>query len=235
MNAQRATLGVAFLFLGLLSLSCRQDENVTGPGPIAFAPVFTPGDQYLYEAYLTDEFGYIVPSTRTRASWRVLSTGTTAPGFASITTFQDSAIILRETPAVLDTVSIAVTPSGDVYRYGFLATMARVRRDPPPPDIWECIASFSSGVNNAWVVGYMDTARTRPVYGSIAGTTDLFTVNVKGQQMVFPAHRVDISGPQIEYSFWITDKPSGFLLFRLEPDGDRPGAQLTLTEIRERR
>lgn len=216
----------------MLSLSCRQDDTVAGSSTVAFHPVFSVGDTYLFDAVLTDEFGYAIFSTRSHASWRVLSTGGTLPGFSSITVFQDSAIILRDTTSVLDTVSVALTPDGDLYRFGFLATIARIRRLPPPPDNWDCYAVFSGGLDRSWLVGYMDAARTQPVYGRIAGSTDMFAVKVKGQQSVFPAYRVDISGPHIEYSYWVCDQPAAFLGFLLEPDGSEGGAQLTLTEIR---
>jgi hypothetical protein len=229
---QRATLRVAFFFLGILSLSCRQDDTATGTTPVVFNPTFTVGDTYLYDAILTDEFGYGIYSTRSHASWKVLRTGETLPGFSSITVFQDSAIILRDAPSNLDTVSVAVTPHGDLYRYGFLATIARIRKLTPPPDNWDCFAMFSGGMDRSWLVGYMDAARTQPVYGRISGSTDMFAVKVKEQQRVFPAYRVDISGSHIEYSYWVSDQPAAFLLFLLEPDASESGAQLTLTEIK---
>ena len=46
--------------------------------------------------------------------------------------------MLRDTTSVLDTVFIALTPNGDLYRFGFLATIARIRKRPPPPDNWDC-------------------------------------------------------------------------------------------------
>ena len=228
----KATLRVAFFILGVLALSCRQDETLEPGAAIAFHPTFTAGDLFLYDAVLTDEFGYGISSSRSHAQWRVLSTGGTLPGFTNITVFQDSAIVLRDTTSVLDTVSVAVTADGNLYRYGFLATIARIRRYVPPPDNWDCIAAFSKGAGQSFLVGYMDGARTQPVYGTITGATDMFAVKVKGQQSVFPAYRVDISGPHIAYSYWVTDQPSGFLLFWLEPDENDGGAQLTLTEIR---
>jgi hypothetical protein len=229
---QRATLRVAFFFLGVLSFSCRQDDSATGPSPIAFKPTFTVGDRYFYDAILTDEFGYGIYSSRSHATWRVLSTGGTSPGFSSITMFQDSSIILRDTTSILDTVFIALTPNGDLYRFGFLATIARIHKRPPPPDNWDCFAVFSNGMDRSWLVGYMDAERTQPVYGRISGSTDMFAVKVKGQDNVFPAYRVDISGPHIDYSYWVSDQPAAFLLFLLEPDGSESGAQLTLTEVK---
>ncbi len=232
MTSIRATRRVALFCLCALSLSCRESIDTTGISePIPFSMHFTTGDTFLYEAVLLDEFGYSRPSTRSRASWKVLSTGATLPGFSNVTTIQDSAIILRSTLSVYDTVMIAVNTDGDLYRYGFLSTIARIRKQPVPPDQWERIAAFSVGSGNSWVVGYQDYGRSQPVYGRISGTPDMFSVNVKGQQTVFPAYRVDLSGVSFDYRYWVADAPSAFLLMRLEPNDSEGGAQLTLNEI----
>ena len=232
-NVTRATRWVALFCLCALSLSCREDGDTTvDPQPIPFSPKFVAGETYVYDAVALDEFGYMIPSTRSRASWKVLSTGTTLPGFSSVTTILDSASILRDTTGVYDTVMVASTPSGDLYRFGLMATIARIRKQPVPEDRWECIAAFSSGSGSSWVVGYQDYGRSQPVYGRIAGVTDMFTVNVKGQVTVFPAYRVDLSGVEFDYSFWVADAPAAFLLFRLEPNMTVGGAQLTLSDIR---
>ena len=88
-NDQRATLRVAFFFLGLLSLSCRQDDSAYRVISHCLHTLSSPsGDPYLYDAILTDEFGYAIYSSRSNATWRVLSTGGTSPGFSSITVFR---------------------------------------------------------------------------------------------------------------------------------------------------
>jgi hypothetical protein len=145
--------------------------------------------------------------------------------------FQDSASVLRDSASVFDTVAIALTPGGDLYRQGFLATIARIRKLPPIPDSWDRIAAFSGGSGQSFFVGYMDSSRTEKVFGSITGNADMFSVKVKGQQVVFPAYRVDIGGPHIQYSFWVADQPASFLLLWLEPGDGYGGTQLTLTEI----
>ena len=232
MKTTKATLRVAFFVLGLLSLSCRQDGSPVESSAIEFHPVFTPGDVFLYDAIITDQYGYSIPSSRSKARWKVLNTGFTVPGIGTGTVFLDSASVLRDSASVYDTVTVAVAPNGDLYRQGFLATIARIRKLPPIPDSWDRIAVFSQGTGRSFFVGYMDTARTEPVYGSITGSTDLFAVQVKGQQVVFPAYRVEIGGEHIQYTFWVSDGPASFLLLWLEPDDGYGGVQLTLTEIR---
>lgn len=233
MKTNKATLGVAFFVLGLLSLSCRQDEAPYTSTPITFAPVFTPGDIFLYDAVLTDQYGYAITSSRSKAQWRVLSTGFTVPGIGVGTVFVDSASVLRDSSSVYDTVTVAVSPAGDIYRYGFLATIARIRRLPAIADSWDRIAAFSGGSNRSFFVGTMDSAQTEKVYGVITGTPDMYSAKIKGQQLVFPAYRVDLMGPHIAYTYWIADRPAGFMVIWLEPqDYKYGGAELTLSEIR---
>jgi hypothetical protein len=231
-KTNKATLRVAFFVLGLLSLSCRQDESPYASTPITFAPVFTPGDTFLYDAFLTDQYGYTITSSRSKAQWRVLSTGFTVPGIGLGTVFVDSASVMRDSSSVYDTVTVAVSPAGDIYRYGFLATIARIRRLPPIVESWDRIAAFSGGSNRSFFVGYMDSAQTEKVYGVITGTPDMYSAKVKGQQVVFPAYRVDVTGPHIEYTCWVADQPAGFMVMWLEPKDGYGGAELTLAEIR---
>jgi hypothetical protein len=229
----RAIQRVALFCLCLLSFSCREsDDTVTGSQPIAFSMKLVAGETYLYDAVALDEFGYTIPSTRSRASWKILRTSAAQSGFSWVATILDSSSILRSSPGAIDTVMVASTPGGDLYRHGFLASIARIRNQPVPADAWECIAAFSAGAGASWVVGYQDLGRSQPVYGRIAGATDMFSVKVKGQEMVYPAYRVDLSGVDFDFVFWVADAPAGFLLFRLEPNISQDGAQLTLSEVR---
>ena len=232
MKTIKATFRVAFFVLGLLSLSCRQDESPYPSTPVPITPVFTTGDVFLYDALITDEFGYAIYSSRSKAQWKVLNTGFEVPGIGPGTVIVDSASVLRSTAAAVDTVRLAVSPDGDLYRYGFLATIARIRKLPALPESWDRIAAISGGSNRSFLVGYMDTARTERVYGLITGTPDMYSAKVKGQQSVFPAYRVDIGGAHIRYTFWLADEPTAFPVIWLEPDDGFGGTELTLTEIR---
>lgn len=232
MKTIKATLRVAFFVLGLLSLSCRQEEAPYATTPIPVTPVFTAGDVFLYDALLTDEYGYPIYSSRSRAQWKVLSTGIPVPGIGVGTVLVDSASVLRDSSSVFDTVSVAVAPNGDIYRHGFLATLARIRRLPALPESWDRIAAVSVGSNRPFFVGYLDTARTEKMYGLITGTPDMYAVKVKGQQKVIPAYRVELAGPRMRYTFWLADDPTAFPVIWLQPDDGFGGTELTLTEIR---
>jgi hypothetical protein len=231
-KTNKATLRVAFFVLGLLSFSCRQDETPYASTPISFAPVFTPGDVFLYDAYLTDQYGYTILSSRSKVQWKVLSTGFVVPGIGIGTVFVDSASVMRDSASVFDTVTVAVSANGDVYRHGLLATIARLRHLPAIPDSWDRVAAFSGGSNRSFFVGYMDSAQTEKVYGTITGTPDMYTAKVRGQQAVFPAYRVDLLGPHLEYTCWLADQPAGFMVIWLDPQENYGGVELTLSEIR---
>lgn len=232
---QRAAVSAALFCFLSLPLACREGAEPAGSGtPVSLQLKFTPGDTFLYDAWVIDEYGYQLPSTRTRALWRVMNVHTAFSGFSWVATILDSASILRDSAAVLDTVSLAVGQDGDVYRYGFLARMARIRNTPPASRVWDRIAALSIGSGTSWLVGYLDAAGKEPVYGRIAGAPEMFSVRVNGVQTVYSGIRVDLSGPTFNYSYWLSDAPTSFLRFRLEPDYETTGAEFDLSEIRSR-
>jgi hypothetical protein len=230
---QRAAVSAALFCLLSLPLACREDAEPAGSGtPVTLQLKFSPGDTFLYDAWVIDEYGYQLPSTRTRALWRVLNVNDGSSGFRWVITILDSASILRDGAVVLDTVSLAVGQGGDVYRYGFLARMAQIRNTPQPPRLWDRIAALSMGSGESWLVGYLDAGGKEPVYGRVSGAPELFSVRVNGVQTVYSGIRVDLGGPTFNYSYWLSDAPTSFLCFRLEPDYDRTGAEFDLSEIR---
>jgi hypothetical protein len=232
---QRAAVSAALFCFLSLPLACREGAEPAGSGtPVSLQLKFTPGDTFLYDAWVIDEYGYQLPSTRTRALWRVMNVHSAISGFSWVTTILDSASILRDSVAVLDTVSLAVGQDGDVYRYGFLARMARIRNKPPPSRVWDRIAALSIGSGTSWLVGYLDAGGKEPVYGRISGAPEMFSVRVNGVQTVYSGIRVDLGGPTFNYSYWLSDAPTSFLRLRLEPDYDTTGAEFDLMEIRSR-
>ena len=235
LTVQRAAVSAALFCFLFLPLACREGAEPAGSGtPVSLQLKFTPGDTFLYDAWLIDEYGYQLPSTRTRALWRVMDVHNTIGGFSWVATILDSASILRDSMAVLDTVSLAVGQDGDVYRYGFLARMARIRNKPQGPHRWDRIAALSLGSGTSWLVGYLDAGGKEPVYGRISGAPELFSVRVNGVQTVYSAIRVDLGGSTFNYSYWLSDAPTSFLRFRIEPDYDTTGAEFDLSEIRSR-
>jgi hypothetical protein len=229
----RAAINAALFCLLSLLPACREGAGPAGSGaPVTLQLKFTPGDTFLYDVWVIDEYGYLLHSTRSRALWRVMNVNYAINGFSSVITILDSASILRDSAAVLDTVSLAVGQNGDVYRYGFLARMARIKKKPQPLRLWDRIGAFSIEAGTSWLVGYLDQEEKEPVFGRVSGVPELFAARVNGVQTVYSGIRVDLSGPTFNYSYWLSDVPTSFLRFCLEPDYDTTGAEFDLSEIR---
>jgi len=229
----RAARRVALFCLCLLPVSCRQgDDAPVAPEAIPFHLAFSPGDTYQYDALLIDEYGYYLPSTQTRATQRITKTGGTLGGFSGVSTVLDSTGLLRDTTAVVQEFFLAQSPEGDLYRFGLLAEIARIIRLPVPPKRWDRMAAFSLGFGQSWVVGYLDSAQQKTVYGSFVGIGEMFSARVNGVQNVFSCYRVNVSGEGVDYSFWVSDSPPAFLRYILEPGDTTKGAEFTLTDVR---
>ncbi len=230
----RATRWVALFCLWLLPLACRDgtDPPLT-PGAIAFHPAFAPGDVYEYDAILISEFGYYLPSTRSRATQRILSTGGTFAGFTGVTTVLDSTVLLRDTTATVQEFMLAQSADGDLYRFGLLAEIARVTGLPVPPRRWDRIAAFSQGIGGSWVVGSLDSAGRETVYGSFTGSGGMVSANINGVQTLFSCYQVSIFiGGGTNYIFQVSDSPPAFARYILEPGDSTKGVDFTLTDAR---
>ena len=229
----RATRWVALLCLCMVPLACRQDgDALVTQEPIQFTPGFSVGDSYRYDALLIDEYGYYVPSSRGPATQRITAVDGTLAGMTGVITVLDSTALLRDTSAVEQHFSLALSPGGDLCRFGFLAEMARVLGLPVPPPQWDRIAAFSQGFGSSWVVGYLDAAQQKTVYGSFVGESELCVAKVNGVQNVFFCYRVDILGEGLYYKFWVSDSPAAFLRYILEPGEGTQGMEMVLTEMR---
>ncbi len=230
---RRAAIGAALFCLLSHPLACREGAEPSGSGtPVPLQLHFSPGVSFLYDAWGISKYGYRLPSTRSRALWRVIDVHSETNGFSSVITILDSTSILRDSAEVLDTLFLALGPNGDVFRYGFLAQMARFRKHTGPPHLWDRIAAMSIESGTGWLVGYLDAEGKEPVYGRVSGTPDVFSVQVDGEHTVYEAIRVDLSGPSFTYSYWLSDAPTSFLRFFFEPDNDTTGAEFDLLEIR---
>ena len=231
----RATRRVALFCLCLLPLACRQGNDTPFTAdPIPFTLSFSPGDAFRYEALLIDAYGYYMPSTRSKAMQRIVSINGMREGMTGVITMLDSTGLLRDSSAVEQEFSLAQSSDGDLYRFGFLAEMARILGLPIPQERWDRMAAFSLGCGSSWVVGYLDTARAKGVYGSFVGVSEFCEAKVNGVQNVFPCYRIDVVGEGLIYRFWISDSPTGFLRYILEPGEGTRGFEMSLTEMQVR-
>jgi hypothetical protein len=229
---RRAARRVALFCCCLAPLACRQggDSPVT-PEAIPFTFNLATGNSYAYDALLINEFGYYLPSTQTRAVQRVTATGGTLDGFDGVATMLDSTVLLRDTTAIVQSFSLAQSASGDLYRYGFVAELARITRRTVPGRQWDRIAAFSVGLGTSWMVGYLDDARKEPVYGSFEGSRETYVASVNGVQTLLSCYRVNITGQGLAYIFWVTDSPPAFLRYVLVPGDTTKGAEFSLTDM----
>jgi len=217
----------------VLPLACRQGgDPPVAPEPIQFSPRFSLGDSYRFDALLIDEYGYYVPSSRGVATQRIVGTNGTYEGMTGVYTVLDSMAILRDTTAVVQYFSLAQSADGDLYRFGFLKEMARILKLPAVPAQWDRVARFSQGLGNSWIVGYLDTAHQKAVYGNLGGLHELWVAKVNGVQRVFSCYRVDILGGGVNFRFWISDSPAGFLRYTLEPGDTTEGMEMELIDMR---
>jgi hypothetical protein len=228
----RAALRVALLFSILLPLACREGTNspVT-PGSFSFPFVLSQGNSYGYDAIMVDEWGFYLPSTRSRAVQRVTSVNGTLDGFSGVVTIADSTVLLRDSIATIQLISLAQTTTGDLYRYGFLAELARLSHKPPIRPTWDRIAAISEGPGSSWLVGYLDSAQQQAVHGSLGDAAESYIATVNGVQTVLQDYRVEFSGEGIEYIFRISSSPPAFLQYVLVPGDTTQGAVFSLTDM----
>jgi hypothetical protein len=229
---QRAAVRVALFFLCVIPLGCRQGEDSpVAPLSIPYALNLTVGNTYIYDALLINEYGYYVPSSKSHAMQRVIATGGARDGFSSVATMLDSTVLLRDTTAVVQTFSLAQSASGDLYRYGFLAELARLTHKPGRLPTWDRIAAFSGGAGTSWLIGYLDDAQEQPVRGMLAAERETYVASVNGEETLLSCYGVDITAEGTEYLFWVSDSPPAFLRYVLVPGDSTEGAEFSLTEM----
>jgi hypothetical protein len=231
-RCRRAARWAALFCWCMFPLACRDGSNYpVTPDAIPFDFVLRVGSSYSYDALLIDESGYYIPSSKSRAVQYVTATGGTFAGRGEVSTLADSTSLLRDSAGVVQNIRLAKSLDGDLYRYGLVAELARALGLPASEARWDLIAAFSRGVGGSWVVGYLDSARQQPVYGSFEGTAETYIAAVNGVQTLISCYRVNVEGDGMEYIFWISDSPPAFLRYVLFPGYSTKGAEFSLTEI----
>ena len=218
-------VGLVWLWNG-----CRNGESTTiSTTAIPFHMLFSGGDTFTYDFWPLDGYGYPVLSSKGRRIWHVMKTGGTYDGYTGVTTVTDST--LTDSAKSADTLHFQFADNGDVFQHGFLARLIHRRESRLIPARWECLAAFSQGSRNFWIVGFADSAETVPVYGQITGDTKYYLTAVNGTQTVLTVYRVDVSGPNLELTLVLTDSPSAFAGFRDETSDSSYGQECDLSSI----
>ncbi len=222
--------GSAFLvFWCLAAPGCREQNGGTGPSVIPLVrPALSPGMSFVYEHWELDRYGIRIPNSNVRRVWRVIADSAQAMGYADVTVVVDSMV-----GRAVDTLLFRFLPSGDIYQYGFLATIIERWGDRVIPPRWDQIAAFSRGLSGGWTVGWVDSAARVTARGQTAGQQLLFEVPVDGVRTLFPGFRVEISAEDVECSYWISDAPSAFLRIREDVTFGSVNVSGELSEVRE--
>lgn len=205
-----------FVFLGQVE-GCRDN----GTGPSSGSPqtvsglVFAVGDSLVFESWGLDPSGYTITSTHTSPVWRLYAVSDTfagAPNVTSIAEYPDPGT----SPAKSDTLHFQFLPSGDIYQYGFIASVVGRREGVHLAPAWDRIVALSLPTNGTWAVGTVDSGGTDVLRGTVTGDQGYFTAALNGVRTVFHGYGVSLSSSDVEYSIVISDVPPAVLLVREE-------------------
>ncbi len=226
-QAMRVPVVLLFVF-SALAAGCRDGESGPEPSPsIPFSLNFPQGAQYVYDTWMLDERNPQPPSSKTSSFWHVLGTGTSYQGKGGVTMIADST-----SSGGKDTLYLAMSPSGELSIYGFLSRIVKRRLDRNIPERWDLVASFSVGMTGFWKVGPADSLGKEIMYGGFAGVAEYYSANIDGVTEVFPAYRVDLTGPALYYSIWFSNSPNAIVRLLEEPDIEVTGQLRELAAVR---
>lgn len=230
-RALPAFAGWALLFV-LLPLGCRDGVVVPPPGGgISYHPEIRIGDRALYDVWSVDRFGYLVVASHSTSRWLVTATNQVAAGETGVIAILDSTIA-DSSGITIDTLFIQVRPDGSLRQYGFFSALARHRFHRLLPRRWDVLASFSSGADQFFSAGTLDSAGGDPVTGTLRSRQNYFTLFVDGQPTIVPAYRVDFSGRDFHCSLWLTEAPGSFPRILLDSGSDSTGLYRSLIDLR---
>ncbi len=201
---------LAVLVLALGVQSCRENPPVSPQSPTqSLQPGWTVGDRMVYDTWALDTLGLQIPTSRCVSARTVILNGQNFQGRSDVVVMVDS-VDIPGIPPRIDTVYLSQTPSGDLWQYGYLASLGKRYGEFTSSTEWDLIAPLS-GTSASWTVGYADTS------GSVDGTMDLdtryFSVAIDGVNYVYTAERVDFFGQNIGVTFWVSTSPPVFPAF----------------------
>jgi hypothetical protein len=177
--------------------------------------MFALGDSLTFEAWGLDPYGYTIPPTHTRPLWRVYAVSDTFAGAVNVTSIAEYPD--PETfPAKSDTLHFQFLPSGDIYQYGFIASVVGRREGVQLAPAWDRIAALSLPTNGTWAVGTVDSGGVDLLRGTVTGDQGYFIALLNGVRTVFHGYGVSLSSLDIEYSIVVSDFPPAVLLVREE-------------------
>jgi len=214
--------------LPVLAAGCREDTPIAGPdGGIQLHLVMNVGDEYRFDRWLLDQYGYVITSSKTVERWRVYQKGATVFGDTGLTLLDDSVTGIGS-----GTVYMKVTEAGALYQFGFLDRVVRQMGIGKAPPQWDQLLPGTLQSGEVWVVGVADSAARDTVYGSFNSVPEYFSAVINGVQSVVSAYRIDLTGQRVQYTFWVTDTPTCITAFQEESNEFGPGFEAFLTWAR---
>jgi hypothetical protein len=204
-------VGALVLLLALLT-GCRSDSLVEdGQGSEDFAVQMVAGTRMTFNYWLLDRFGARINNSQRIRTWDVVAEGVHGFGFDDVVLVIDSIAGGRT-----DSLWFRFSPRGDIYAYGYLASMIDRREGRQIPRGWDRLAGFSLLPPATWPVGYVDSTYTIQATGETNGEVLFFEIMVDGTSTAIAARQVDISKNNLLASAWFSSGPSAAVRLREE-------------------
>jgi hypothetical protein len=229
--------GVVLPFLFLLAQAgCREDRPSVAPSssiPFRWKP--GAGDYAVYDNWKLDAYGNKISGSKFRSSRTVTDTAARHSGYFPVVVLLDSLFgeiaTGGDTLVRTETHYLYASPDGDIFQYGFLASVVHEHTGLILIPQWDRLSAFSLGIPGSWTVGYADSAGRTVVSGMMSGERDFLAVLLNGLQTAVPAYRIDMSSGDFEVSLWLSDSPTSMLRFVYEPSGAGIGSLRELTAL----
>ncbi len=218
-SKQALTFSCCGTFLVLCAtflISCREELPLGGSTPATKPALqFVPGDHFSYDNWKLDFYGGRIPSSYFRNSWTVVDTGVSMYGRTGVAVLVDTTFDPTNQLITTDSLFFCVDEKGDLFQYGFLSSLIAERESLTLTPQWDRIAAFSVPREQAWVMARIDTSMgaqtTQNVIGRIRTTLEYVgPVMVDGEERAILSHRIEISKPNLDYVFWLSDAPTSF-------------------------
>jgi hypothetical protein len=194
---------------------CR--DNGTGPSSQSSQTVsglvFAAGDSLIFDAWGLDPYNEYVPSTHTSPLWKVYAVEESFAGAGNVTSIAEFPVP-GTFPARRDTLHFRFLSSGDIYQYGFIASVVARREGVRLVPGWDRIAALSLPTNAMWTVGTADSGRTDTLRGTVIGDQGYFVASLNGVRTVFHGYGVSLSSLDIDYTIVVSDTPPAVLVLQ---------------------
>jgi hypothetical protein len=209
---------------------CRDSQSPELSTPLPTI-LFTAGDRFIYDGWITDLYGFPSDSLSFHRVWDVLATDVKRDGFTDVVVVRDSSIFFVIDSIMVDTLYLRTSTNGQVYWYGFLSDLIGRREHRSVAKQWDPLIRFGE---TAWTVGTLDSAGQQPLVGQLAAQPDYFAVKINSVSTAFPSWRIEMNGETLEYFLWVSNSPACFPRLEEDPDpfnGINSGSLLILREV----